>query len=115
MPDGVDTGFAAEGLRGGGRTAADTAAGADVVASGIAGLVVAPEMFGQVDQAGPLAAVLTAARDGFRGLAEQVRDVHLDLSQQANATAGQGDQLVDATTALAARAAPSVPSGLGAP
>lgn len=104
MPDGVGVGFAVDSLRVGGEVAGLTAADADAVAARIAGLVPVPEMFGRVDQAGPLAAVLTAARDGYRGMAEQVREVHLDLSLRLQDTAGQADLLVDTTTALAQRA-----------
>ena len=101
MTSGVDLSYVTADVRGGGAAAGATADAAGAVVDLMAKVVVDAAAFGDVDQAGPLAAALVVTRDGFTDLGRRVQVVHADLAQRAAAVAGDGDGLVDATTGRA--------------
>jgi hypothetical protein len=98
---GVDLCFATDGVRAGAGLSAATAATAGGVADRVAGIVVDAAMFGQVDQAGPLAAATAELRDDAAQLGRQVQARHGELAVRAAEVAGAGEQLVAATAGVA--------------
>jgi len=101
MPAGGDILFDGDGLRDGGRHASAVAEAADAVAGRIAGVAIDPAAFGQLAAAAALGTSLAAFRDGHAELGRQVQAVHASLAGRAAGAAGDGDRMVDDTTATA--------------
>lgn len=108
MADRVTVGVLVGGLEQGAAVAAATADASAVVVQRLAAVSLDGAAFGQVDRAGPLAAVLGLFVSGVGYMGQRVTERHADLSRRAGTTAGQGDQMISTTTAVAERAAPGV-------
>jgi hypothetical protein len=99
---GPDLGYDVGGLRTGGTTAGTAGTEAAAAATVLGGVVCPPgTVFGQVAGAELLAAALGRARDAHARTGAQVADQHDRLQGRAGATAGHGDGLTTATTAIA--------------
>lgn len=112
MGDGVDIGIRSEDLDRGAAEAAGAAAAADAAVGRLGGAVLEPAVlepavFGQVGQAGPLAAATAALVGAATEIGRAVSRRHADLAERARSTAGTGAELVATTTAVAARATPA--------
>jgi hypothetical protein len=105
MADGVAIGMQLGGLEQGSAAAAATADASAVVVHRLAGVSLDGAAFGQVDRAGPLAAVLGLFVSGVGHMGRRVAEQHADLSRRAATTAGQGDQMTSTTTAVAEQSA----------
>lgn len=101
MGAGVDIGMTVGGLRDGSDAASATADAAAAVVGRLAGVDLHQTAFGQVDQAGPLAAAVAAVLGDARNVGQRVSDRHADLAERARAASGLGTEMVDATTAAA--------------